>query len=159
MSKKRIKYSEGQWFAVPLKDDGFAIGIIVRGDYSTKGGLGYFFGQRYLSLPSGEETYSKNKDNAIFICLFGDLGIITGKWPLISDGKPFIREEWPVPLFHRLDPLQESKAIIVEYNEDHIMGLPLRETITATNKILEFPNAGLYGSGAVEIELTKLLYY
>ena len=35
--KKHIKYSEGQWFAVPLKSGGYALGIIARGSHKVKG--------------------------------------------------------------------------------------------------------------------------
>ena len=42
MGRKHIRYNEGQWFGVPLRKGGYAIGIIVRGSYKTKGGLGYF---------------------------------------------------------------------------------------------------------------------
>jgi hypothetical protein len=157
MVKKRIKYSEGQWFAVPLRDDGYAIGIIVRGEYKTKGGLGYFFGPRYSNIPSGEETFAKNKENAILVGIFGDLGIITGEWPLIQNGKPFIREEWPVPLFKRIDSFNEDIALIVEYDEENIPGRPVRETITTTDSVLEFPDDGVYGSGSIEKTLTNLL--
>lgn len=155
---KHVKYDEGQWFAVPLRDGHYGIGIIVRGNYHTKGGLGYFFGPKYSNVPTEQETYSKNKDNAILICRFGDLGIIRGDWPLINNAKLFSREEWPVPLFHRVLPIPENKAVIVEYRQNfNGMGAPFRETITPlSEEVLRLPEAGLFGSGAVEIELTKL---
>ena len=159
MVSKVVKYNEGQWFAVPLRSSGYALGIIVRGSYRTKGGLGYFFGHKYEALPSGSETYLKGKDDSILICLFGDLGIIRGQWPLIQDGKPFNRDDWPVPLFHRVLPFPEGKAVVVEYRQD-FSGLetPIRETITSVNEeILKLPEDGLFGSGAVEIVLSKLL--
>lgn len=157
MKTKLIKYSEGQWFAVPLKTNGYGLGIIVRGEYKTKGGLGYFFGPKYLTIPIGVDTFSKNKDNAIFICKFGDLGIIKGDWPLIMDGKPFRRDEWPVPKFHRVPPLPPGKAIIVEYPQDSSdMYRALHETtVPITSEILSLPKDGLFGSGAVEIVLTQ----
>lgn len=60
MQTEHIKYSEGQWFAIPLNNGGYALGIIVRGSYKTKGGLGYFFGPRYEDIPDGNETWHKN---------------------------------------------------------------------------------------------------
>lgn len=156
--KTRVKYSEGQWFAVPLRDTGYAVGIIARGNYKTRGGLGYFFGPKYLQIPTGAVTYSKNKSNSIFICRFGDLGIIQGKWPLISKGKPFTRDDWPVPLFFRTTPSFEDKAVIVEYDQDFSgFGKPTREFVSdITDEILEFPEDGLCGYGFVEIRLTRL---
>ena len=159
MPKKAIKYQEGQWFAVPLRDGGYALGIIVRGSYKTKGGLGYFFGPKYPEVPIGIETFAKNKENTLLIRQFGDLGIITGEWPLIQDGKPFTYEDWPVPLFHRVPPFSEGKAVIVEYRQDYSGDEhPIRETVTPlTDEILKLPKDVLSGSGAVEIVLTKLL--
>lgn len=159
MAPKVVKYNEGQWFAVPLKQEGYALGIIVRGSYRTKGGLGYFFGPKYESVPSGAETYLKNKDNSILICHFGDLGIIKGQWPLIHESKPYKRNDWPVPLFHRILPLPEGKVVIVEYRQDY-SGIepPIRETIAAIDEeILKFPKDVFSGSKAIEIKLSKML--
>jgi len=159
MARKVVKYDEGQWFAVPLRNGGYALGIIVRGRYKTRGGLGFFFGPKFDEIPTEKETYSKNKDNPILVCHFGDLGIIRGQWPLIQNGKPFYREDWPVPSFHRILPFPEGKAVIVEYRQDYSgMEAPLRETLTAaTEEVINLPEDGLFGSGAVEIVLTKLL--
>lgn len=159
MGQKHIKYNEGQWFAVPLRDGGYALGIIVRGSYRTRGGLGYFFGPKYEDVPKWTETYAKNKDNPILICHFGDLGIIRGQWPLIQSSAPFNRNDWPVPLFHRVLPLPEGKAVIVEYRQESSgLEAPIREKITTnTDEIRNLPEDGLFGSGAVEILLTKML--
>jgi|SRR5271157_6053791 len=158
MKNTHIKYSEGQWFAVPLRSGGYAIGIIVRGSYKTKGGLGYFFGPKYAEVPSNIETLAKNKDNSILIGWFGDLGIINGDWPLIEGRKPFAREEWPVPKFYRIPPLPIEKAFVVEYDQDTSIHHPIHEYIVPiSEEILKLPEDGGYGSGAIEIELDKLL--
>jgi len=157
--RKHIKYSEGQWFAVPLKDGGYALGIIVRGSYKTKGGLGYFFGPRYENIPDEQETWHKQPSDAILIAWFGDLGIILGQWPLISTTRPFRREEWPVPKFHRLDALDPSKGWLVEYDQE-TSGLYLagrRETYLNARELVGLPKDSLLGYGAVELVLTKLL--
>jgi hypothetical protein len=159
MRKKYIKYQEGQWFAVPLRSVGYGIGIIVRGEYSTKGGLGYFFGPKYHEVPKGVDTLSKNRDNALLICRFGDYGIVNGKWLLIENGKPFVREEWPVPKFHRIPPLPPGQAVLVEYPHDSKdMFRPLCETaVPITSEILALPDDMLFASGSVEIALTNII--
>jgi hypothetical protein len=158
MLKKHIKYKEGQWFAIPLKNGGYATGIIVRGSYMTKGGLGYFFGPKYKEIPSYTETYQKNKDNPILIGWFGDLGIIKGDWPIIENGRNFIREDWPVPKFQRKSSLTEGKVYVVEYGQNNEVHDSIREILVPINKeILKYPEDGLYGSEAIEKELEKLL--
>jgi hypothetical protein len=57
---RRIKYYEGQWFAIPLRTGGYGLGVVVRGGNKTKGGLGYFFGPRYDSIPNEKEIEKKN---------------------------------------------------------------------------------------------------
>jgi hypothetical protein len=156
---KTVKYDEGQWFAVPLKSGGYGIGIIVRGRYRTKGGLGYFFGPRYLNVPTCEDTYSKNKNNPILIGEFSDLGIIKGEWPLISNGKPFSRADWPVPLFHRIPSLPRGKAYIVEYDQDYNgVELSIHEHLEdISDEILKLPYDVLYGYKSLETTLTELI--
>lgn len=159
MKSTHIKYSEGQWFAIPLPSSGYAIGIIARGSYKTKGGLGYFFGPKYDEIPSNLETFSKNKENFIFIGWFGDLGIINGDWPLIEAGKPFKRVEWPVPKFYRIPGIPEGQAFLVEYDQTMPeMFRPMHEYLVPISQdILQFPEDSLHGAGAIEIILDRLL--
>jgi len=156
--KKHIKYSEGQWFAVPLKDGGYALGIIVRGSYKTKGGLGYFFGPRYEGIPDEQETWHKKPSDALLIAWFGDLGIIWGRWPLIPTTRPFRREEWPVPKFQSIDSLNPNKGWLVEYRQDADgWELPMRRIYCDVKDLAGLPKDGVYGSEAIEIVLTQLL--
>ncbi len=158
MRKKHVKYNEGQWFAVPLRDGGYALGIIVRGSYKTKGGLGYFFGPKYQDLPGDVETWNKQAADAILVAWFGDLGIIEGKWPLIASTRPFRRQEWPVPKFGRIDALVPEKGWLVEYDqEDTGLGEVIRETRCRAEDIAHLPEDVVSGAGAIEIKLTKLL--
>lgn len=158
--KRHIKYSEGQWFAVPLKNGGYALGIIVRGSYKTKGGLGYFFGPWYDTIPDERETWRKQPSDAILIAWFGPLGIEWGKWPLIPSTRPFRREEWPVPKFKRIDSLKPEKGWLVEYSQE-VGGIsesaPVREIYCNARDLNGLPDDGVYGYEAIEIVLAKLL--
>jgi hypothetical protein len=68
LRQKHTRYSEGQWFTVPLRKGSYALGIIVRGSYKTKGGLGYFFGPQYAEIPGDKQTWEKHPEDAI-ICI------------------------------------------------------------------------------------------
>ena len=156
--RKHIKYSEGQWFAVPLKTGGYALGIIVRGSYKTRGGLGYFFGPRYEEVPDERETWSKQPSDAILIAWFGDLGIIWGRWPLIPSTRPFRREEWPVPKFGQVDWENPSKGWLVEYRQEaNGWELPIRRTYCDAKDLIGLPEDGVCGYEAIENILTHLL--
>ncbi|MGA7193539.1 MAG: immunity 26/phosphotriesterase HocA family protein [Anaerolineales bacterium] len=157
---KHIKYSEGQWFAVPLKDEGYALGIVARGNSMFKGGqLGYFFGPRYKNVPTEREVMIKKPTDAILVTWFGALGLLWGTWPLISSARPFQREEWPVPKFKRINSFKPSMGWLVEYRQD-INGLerPTQETYCDAKELEGFPIDVLSGYEAIEIKLTKLLF-
>jgi len=157
--RKQIKYSEGEWFAVPLRDFGYALGIITRGSYKVKGPhLGYFFGPRYKDLPDEQETWRKKPSDAILIAWFGPLGIRWGRWPLIPSTRPFRREEWPVPLFRQIDLGNPSKGWLVEYAQDtNGLELPIRRTYCNAKDLTGLPDDGVFGYEAIEILLTRLL--
>lgn len=156
--QKHIRYSEGQWFAVPLLKDGYAIGIIVRGSYKTKGGLGYFFGPKYENIPADEATWEKKPGEAILIARFGDLGIINGRWPLIESTRPFSKEEWSIPKFGLEVSLLPGKGFIREYGQNDTGELILiKEEPVDAKDIVDLPEDSSMGDGAVEIRLTKLL--
>jgi hypothetical protein len=158
MRKKHIRYSEGQWFAIPLRNGNYALGIIVRGSYKTKGGLGYFFGPTYVDIPSEKDISGKKPEDAILIRWFGDLGIISGRWPLIQNTRSFNRGEWPIPKFGRKFPLILDKGIVVEYGETpEGIQQAIRETAVDVEKIIGLPEDGMSMDGSIEIKLTKLL--
>ena len=157
--KRHVRYDEGQWFAVTLRGGGYALGIIVRGRYRTKGGLGYFFGPVYAEIPLDVDTERLEPSDAIYIGWFGDLHIIEGKWPLVGEISPsFERSHWPIPTFARVDLLNPEIGILVEYDqEDPGDQSSARNTLCRSSQLVGLPEDVLSGPGAIEIELTKLL--
>jgi hypothetical protein len=156
--KEHIKYNEGQWFVVPLRKDGFIIGVIVRGSYETKGGLGYFFGTKYHNLPDDQAIWQLKPEDAVLVTQFGDLGIINGRWPLLHTSRPFKREDWPVPIFGRRDPLIPNIGHIVEYKESQSGELEvLRERIVDVKDIIGLPKDTIRMGGSIEIVLSNLI--
>ncbi|GAB3682864.1 hypothetical protein GCM10028814_20400 [Angustibacter aerolatus] len=51
---KRQRYGPGSWFAVPLRTEGFAVGLVARGPRRL-GVCGYFFGPRRADVPEAHE--------------------------------------------------------------------------------------------------------
>lgn len=158
MRKDHIKYQEGQWFAVPLPAGGNALGLIVRGSYKTRGGLGYFFGPRFEGIPEDTLTCSLQPADAILITWFGDLGIIEGRWPLIDTTRAFNRSDWPVPIFGRLDALDPAHGWMTEYDqEDDGTGAVIREVRCRAENLVNLPRDVDSGADAVGIRLSQLL--
>src|SRR5688500_15207999 len=91
-----LPYREGDWFAVPLRTGGYALGLAAR---SNRRGivLGYFVGPRSTQLPTVEQTQGLAAGNAVYVGMFGDLGLLHGEWPVIGQGTGFSRADWPLP--------------------------------------------------------------
>lgn len=157
MSTKRITYSEGQWFAIPLSEGYYGLGVIVRGFYKSKGGLGYFFGPKYASIDN-IHTVPSTPIDAILVAWFGDLGIINGRWPLLNIPFGFRKEDWPVPAFKRLDYVNRNYGWLVEYEQENpIFARSEREVYLPISQIRSLPEESSFGYEALEIQLSKLL--
>ena len=147
-------YREGTWFAIPLRDGGFGVGVAAR--VSRRGGvLGYFFGPRRLTVPSLAEVEGLTSDQAILVELFGDLGLIQGRWPIIGRAPSWDRQRWPMPVFGRFEDLT-GRAFRVEYDEDNLPAI-VREVPASREEVERLPKDGVSGAGFLEKVLTKLL--
>ncbi|MFN8444522.1 MAG: immunity 26/phosphotriesterase HocA family protein [Caldilineaceae bacterium] len=153
-----VKFREGQWFAIPLDKGGYALGIVARGHSRTKICLGYFFGDRFEEIPSEEDLRNLRATDAILVTRFGNPGLTTGKWPLIMNGLPFDRDDWPVPKFGRIDIIDREWGWLVEYpNKGKWSNLPLQETRVKSIELMGLPRDRMSGSRAIEVKLDDLL--
>jgi hypothetical protein len=89
-----VKYKEGDWFAVPLRDGGFAVGVVARTDWNRIP-LGFFFGPRRDGLPSVNDLARLKARDALLSVHFGDLGLGYGEWPIIGRVAGWDRAAWP----------------------------------------------------------------
>ena len=148
-----LPYSESSVFLVPLRNGGYARGVVARASPKGKGVLGYFFGPR-LSSTDDAVWDDLEPAKAILRIRFGDLGLINGEWAIFGKVPSWNRSEWPTPDFVRRDPLGRSKPVLVRYSDDDPMRIEAEYRIEDDSGML--PDSA-YGYGAVEIELTKLL--
>jgi hypothetical protein len=149
-------YSEGDWFAVPLRGGGFAAGLIARMMPHREGVLlGYFFGPRRDKFPTLDELRDLSAPDAILVERFGDLGIVDGTWPLVGHVDGWDRSAWPTPAFGRSEELT-GRAFKVTY-DDVDPNVLLEETPIDLSELASMPKDGLSGAGAVERVLTRLL--
>ena len=114
---KRIRYNEGQWFAVPLQPAGYALGLIVRGKPAERRAVGYFFGPQLPPPPDRgghrrQTPPGRRPDRPVRRSRHRP-----GEWPLLATRRPWNRADWPLPQFVRRDVLS-SAARLVEYDEE-----------------------------------------
>jgi hypothetical protein len=149
-----VKYSEGDWFAVPLRDGGFGVGVLAR---ANPGGvlLGYFFTPRRSEVPTLDDVADLKPADAVLVGKFGHLGLTGGTWPIIGRLEDWARVEWPMPVFVRYEELS-GRSFKVFYDDDDPNKL-IREEQVAPGEAERGPKDGLMGAGFAEKVLTKLL--
>jgi hypothetical protein len=148
------KYTEGDWFAVPLPNGGFGVGVLAR---ANRGGvlLGYFFGPRREAVPPPSDLSDLQPSRAVLIRKFGHLGLRSGKWPIVGRTTDWDREAWPVPTFVRHEELT-GRTYEVIYDEDDPNRV-VREEPSTPEATRALPRDGLAGPGFLERQLAELL--
>ena len=149
----KLPYSEGSVFLVPLRNGGYARGVVARATPKGKGLFGYFFGPRLVS-PDNAVFDDLDPAKAVLQVRFGDLGLINGEWSIVGTLPDWDRSKWAMPDFVRRDPLGKRKPVLVRYSDTDPMR---RETEYPLDDDSGLATDSLSGYGAVELRLTKLL--
>lgn len=146
-------YPDGSVFLVPLRDGGFARGVVAR---SARGGqllLGYFFGPR-LTSPSEVDFFELEPKNAILCLRFGDLGLFKGLWAVVGNVPDWNPAKWPMPNAVRRDPLGKMRPVLVKYDDSDPSRILGEEVLQSDSGL---PSDGVAGYGFVEAKLSRLL--
>jgi hypothetical protein len=115
--------------------------------------FGYFFGPRRDLIPNSGDVGTIEPDSAIFVAMFGDLGLLEGTWPVIGLQSGWDRDRWPLPAFGRVDEAA-NKAWKVTNSDDLCV---VAEQPWPVEDARQLPKDGLSGYGAVEKRLARLL--
>ncbi len=151
---KVLPYREGSWFAVPLKSGGYGVGVVARTAPAGKIILAYLFGPRCDVLPGLGELAQYRPGDAVRRVRTGDLGLLNGTRRVIGETDGWDRLAWPMPPFiRRADSLK--RAWRATYSEVDPSKLEREEGVPYDTEGLE--SDSLYGYGATELLLTKLL--
>jgi len=150
----RPRIVEGLWFAVPLRDSGFGVGVVARAD-PNGALLGYFFAPRREMPPLLDELSGLTADQAIWVSRFGYLGLRNGTWPPLGRLDHWRREDWPMPEFIRYEELtgRSFRVIYDDSDPNKVVG----EVQIPAGTAEQGPHDGAAGAGFVEIRLTNLL--
>jgi hypothetical protein len=149
----RLSYKEGDCFALPLRTEGVARGVVARLD--GKGVVfGYFFGPKVASFAEAVVDDSLRPEKAVLVARFGDLGLQKREWKVIGHIDPWERATWRMPGFLHLDDGGDHG--FVRHYDDSLKFVG-EEPITLSAVSPQTPRDALLGYGAVEIRLTRLL--
>ena len=153
MMSAATSYGEGDVFAVPLADDGYAIGVVAR---ATGNGVvvGYFFNDRLTSLPQVHQLDEMRPDDAGTVQRFGDLGLLNGRWPVLGRLSDWRRDDWPVPAFVREEPLT-GRLLRVDYDDDDPSALA-QEVEISKDEAANLPQDGLAGFDYMQRRLEQM---
>ena len=149
----KLPYREGTWFAVPLRQGGFGVGVVARATAKGKVILCYFFGQHRTAVPALGEVRLSKPHEAVNMVRVGDLSLIRGEWPVIGEAMSWKRSDWPMPPFVRRDKISD-RAWRVLYSDIGPLVIAC-EMPEVYDRTLECD--AMLGSGAAEVMLTKLL--
>lgn len=147
------KGGEGTWFAIPLSDGGWAVGVVARRARTLF--LGYFFGPAWRVLPCIGDVAGLSRVDAKLIARVSDLGVQRGQWPILGVSSSWHRDDWPVPVFVRRDVLS-GEISGVRYDGDNV-----EEEIECTeipeSTAGDAPDDGSFGHVALQIALSEML--
>jgi len=151
--RRKLNYTEGSRFLVPLQNGGFGLGVVARMD--GKGSVfGYFFGPKLNSTNSLDLLQNPNPCDAVMVRSFGDLGFLTNKWLVLDTLSNWDRAKWPMPPLIRVDE-HAGKAFLSTYDDRTFKCL--REEKVALSLVNQYPPDVSSGYVAIEIHLTNLL--
>lgn len=146
----KIKVNIGDVFVVPLRSEGYGIGLIARKHRNIL--LGYFWKEFFSKIPNDLELSSLNKDDTFWIKQFGIRGLEKGEWKILGNKPNFSPKEWEVPKF-----IRETKPFgkyLVTYDDK--LKFVNQEKVPDNFRGLH-PKDGLAGYGFVELKLTDFL--
>ncbi|CAN97846.1 hypothetical protein sce7677 [Sorangium cellulosum So ce56] len=148
---RRIPAPNGTVFLVPLRDGGYATGVLARATGEGHA-LGYFFGPR-VSKASDVDMAKLVPENALLIGKFGDLELLRKNWPLVDALKDWTPSDWPMLPMARIDEAA-GRAWLSTYDDSFNC---VKETEIDIDTASRYPYDRMMGAGAVEIRLTNLI--
>lgn len=143
---------EGDCFGVPLPGGGFGVGVAARlGPPGLV--LGYFSPMRFAEPPLARDS-EFSADSALWIKLFGDLGFLERRWPILGAMHNWNPDEWPLPDFSHHEELT-GRSYRITYRGD-LRNRP-DQVPARPEDLVGLPEQGIAGAKFVELKLDRML--
>ena len=94
-----LPYREGDWFAVPLGDDAYALGRIARHHSGIV--YAYFFAPAFDRAPTLADTEGLTAGDAFQQMLVSHLDLRDGAWSVLGQADDWEPTAWPMVEFER----------------------------------------------------------
>ena len=158
--KRYIHYAEGDCLVLPLQDGGFARAVISRAYPKVESLWVYLFGPRLKRIEDAAITSDLQAKNAIDFLKCGDHGVVEqGTWKILGPVAPWIRAQWPIPVFgivDHFDPLCGEFRLYDETMDKTCYNYSVSMMVTAA-EVEGYPKDHSYGYIAAECHATQLL--
>jgi hypothetical protein len=149
---------EGDWFALPLPVDGYAVGTVARAARRGHTLFGYFFGPIRSGVPSPADLEGYSASDAVYVCRFYGEGLLAGRWPIVNSSEPWLRGEWPMPEFHLPDnQVLAGQSFAVRYSEEEPNRFLGQREISQEEEADYPPDEGVFGTLRLERLVAELL--
>jgi len=152
MANKK-NYQEGDWFAVPLNPDGFAVGLVARNARKGHVVLAYFVERKFSAVPSINELGRLQAEDARIAIKVGGLGLVNGEWIFVGRPSEWNRDKWPMPKFVRHEPISNRMWLVTYSDVDP--SLVLSEELIAEKDAKGLERDRLFGYKAAEKRLSR----
>jgi immunity protein 26 of polymorphic toxin system len=151
----KLPYKVGDWFVAPLRGNRrYAVGRIARVAPRGKIILCYFFGPPVSRVPKAAELEGRSPKDAVLVARCGDLALINGEWIIVGSSSLML-DEWGMPKFRRTESISGTNFIVMYAENDPSREVDERKV--SPTFVAGLPANDLFGCGAVEIRLSKLL--
>jgi hypothetical protein len=147
-------YREGDWFAVPLDEDAFALGRIARHHQGIV--FAYFFAPAFDHVPTLRETEGLTADHSITPMLVSHLDLRDGAWPVLGQADDWDRLAWPLVEFERRIEGPGGGLYAIRWDEETLNEELSAHPIDASEAGLR-PRDVLSGAGAAVVKLRHAL--
>jgi hypothetical protein len=158
MSKRKrfkINYSEGDCFLVPLKNGGYARGVVAR--LNGKGKVcSFFFLPRYEHITDAIIDDYLTPANSLYVSFHSDSGfIVDNRWKVFGKISPWVRDDWHLPVFGFTNTLLDERGELRYYDDKTLE--KINEETVSVEKVANLPEDGAAGSGYIEGRLAIII--